>query len=143
MDTVTDNPTNLNDQQHNERGASSRGSFQSPLGFRSDHADLDNMAGRVNPRYMTPTAASRAQINTPEPRASTPPVALSTGKRKAWMVSAAKRVGIVPGTPRSKKEGRVYKRISPRKTVAGPREKVAYQVLYRLLVVFSASFDKL
>jgi hypothetical protein len=119
MDTLTDSYVNPSNQEPNKNRTSPRGSFQSPLTFRDQHTQLGNMAGRVNPRYMTPTAASRAQVSTPEPRASTPAVTLSTGKRKAWMVSAAKRVGIVPGTPRSKKEGRVYKRISPRRTADG------------------------
>lgn len=115
MDALNDGQANAKSHQHLDHDGNLRGSFQSPLESRDSHARFDNMAGRLNPRYMTPTAASRAQVSTPEPQASTPLATSSTGKRKAWMVSAAKRVGIVPGPPRSKKEGRVYKRLSPRK----------------------------
>lgn len=115
-----------------------RGSFQSPLGFRDERPSVENMAARIHPRYMTPTAASRAQVSTPEPRAATPPVRSGTGKRKAWMVSAAKRVGIVPGTPHSKKEGRVYKLMSksPAKDKTG--DELLYQVILFVLTWFSA-----
>lgn len=129
MDTSSDNSADPNHPQHSKRPADQRGSFQSPLAFREERDQRKNIAARVNPRYMTPTAASRAQGSTPEPRASTPPTVSSTGKRKAWMTSAAKRVGIVPGTPRSKKEGRVYKRISPQKSAEGKaRNKLAFKV---------------
>jgi hypothetical protein len=130
MDTLTENSANRNNTQSLTYRDSLRGPFQSPLTSEGGQSRIENMAGRVNPRYMTPTAASRAQVSTPEPRISTPPPSTSTGKRKAWMVSAAKRVGIVPGIPRSKKEGRVYKRISPRKGAAAEtQEKSPYQVL--------------
>ena len=130
MDTLTDDPAISNNRQHSKRPASLRGSFQSPLGLRDRHTQFENITGRVIPGYMTPTAASRAQVSTPEPRTSTPPITSSTGKRKAWMVSAAKRVGMFPATPRSKKERRVYKRLSPRKaTDVKPADRSAYQVL--------------
>lgn len=129
MDTSSDNSADPNHPQHSKRPADQRGSFQSPLAFREERDQRKNIAARVNPRYMTPTAASRAQVSTPEPHASTPPTVSSTGKRKAWMTSAAKRVGIVPGIPRSKKEGRVYKLLSPQKSAAGKaRNKLASQV---------------
>jgi hypothetical protein len=117
MDPLNDGQTKAKIQKPLDHRASLRGSFQSPLESRDSRARFESMAGRVNPRYMTPTAASRGQISTPEPRASTSLTASSTGKRKAWMVSAAKRVGFVSDTPRSKKEGGVYKRLSPRKIV--------------------------
>ncbi len=130
MDRLTDNPAKTNNQQHSKRHAGLRGSFQSPLGSREEHTQVQNMAGRLNPGYMTPTASSRAQVSTPEPRASTPPKISSTGKRKAWMVSAAKRVGAVSGTPRSKREGKFYKLMSPQKAAASKLgDTVAYQVL--------------
>jgi hypothetical protein len=105
MDTLTENSANRNNSQSLTYRDSLRGPFQSPLTSEGGQSRFENMAGRVNPRYMTPTAASRAQVSTPEPRISTPPPSTSTGKRKAWMVSAAKRVGIVPGIPRSRKGG--------------------------------------
>lgn len=129
MDTLADTAAETNNQEQTKQRSSQRGSFQSPLGLRDEHTQVENLTGIIHPRYMTPTAASRAQLSTPEPRASTPPVTASTRKRKAWMVSAAKRVGIVPGTPRSKKEGRVYKHISPLKGATGkPEDKSAYEV---------------
>ena len=129
MDTSFDNSANPSHPQHSKRPADQRGSFQSPLAFREERDQRKNIAACVNPRYMTPTAASRAQVSTPEPRASTPLTVSSTGKRKAWMTSAARRVGIVPGTPRSKKEGRVYKLISPQKSAAGKaKNKLASKV---------------
>lgn len=131
MDPLAADPASGNAQQSLSHRASLRASVQSPLGSRDDHARFDNMTGRVHPRYMTPTAASRAQVSTPEPRVTTPPATSSTGKRKAWMVSAAKRVGIVPGTPRSKKEGRIYKRLSPRKAADGKAVEFSqYQVMF-------------
>ena len=132
MDPLSDGQAKAKSQQPLDHGRNLRGSFQSPLESRDGHARFDNMAGRLNPRYMTPTAASRAQVSTPEPPASTPPATSSTGKRKAWMISAAKRVGIVPGTPRSKKEGRAYKRLSPRKVVD---DKEAVKSPYQVFLV--------
>jgi hypothetical protein len=115
MGTSTNNPASPNNEQPPKLRSSLRGDFQSPLGIQAEQTRLENMAGFVQPRYMTPTAASRAQVSTPDPRAATPPTTTSTSKRKAWMVSAAKRVGIIAGTARFKKEGKTYKRISPRK----------------------------
>jgi hypothetical protein len=135
METLTDHAPNSTYQQHPKRQSSQRGSFQSPLGSRDQSSRIDGMVERVQPRYMTPTAASRAQISTPEPRNSTPPPTTSTGKRKAWMVSAARRVGIVPSTPRSKKEGRVYKMLSPQKMRAAKlRSQQAHHVDHPLLL---------
>jgi hypothetical protein len=126
MDMLAETSASATKQQHTKRPTDLRSAFQS----QDEHNQPENMAARVKPGYMTPTAASRAQISTPELRASTPPLSSSVGKRKAWMVSAAKRVGIVPGTPRSKKEGRVYKLLSPQKKVAGKtEERFTHQVL--------------
>jgi hypothetical protein len=130
MDTFTDTVGHSKPQRLNHQPTGIRSSLQSPLTFRPEDTQFENIADRVNPRYMTPTASSRAQVSTPEPRASTPPVSSSAGKRKAWMVSAARRVGIVPSTPRSKKEGRIYKRISPRKKAANESgEEVCFLIL--------------
>jgi hypothetical protein len=134
MDTLADNTAGARKHQHTKRPTDLRGAFQSPLGSQDEHNQPENMAARVNPRYMTPTTASRAQVSTPEPRPSTPPITSSAGKGKAWMVSAAKRVGIVPGTPRSKKEGRVYKLLSPQKKFKSKTgERSTPQVLWSFL----------
>lgn len=122
-----DAPTN--NQLRAKSSAGLCGPLPASTGAERDYPQLENLAGHVSPRYMTPTAASRAQVSMPESHASTPQTTLSTGKRKAWMVSAAKRVGIVPSTPRSRKEGRVYKRISPLKAAVNRAgDKSAYQV---------------
>lgn len=64
----------------------------------------------------TAQKAQRLAIESCEP---TPPAMSSVDRSKAWVFSAAKRVGIVPSTPKSKMGGKVYKRISPRKSAVG------------------------
>jgi hypothetical protein len=125
MDTLAENYASATKPQRTKRPTDLRSAFQS----QDEQNQSENNATDLKPGYMTPTAASRAQVSTPEARASTPPLSASVGKRKAWMVSAAKRVGIVPGTPRSKKEGRVYKLLSPQKKVAAkPEETFTHHV---------------
>jgi hypothetical protein len=94
-----------------------------------------NMAGLNRPQCMSPTASLRAQSSTPQPHDAASPTASSVGRSKAWVKSTAKRVGIVSSTPRTKLGGRIYKRLSPRKSaLSKAMDTSPNQVMPRLLL---------
>ena len=85
-----------------------------------------NMSDWVRPRYMTPTVASRSQSTkadrpaTPQSKSSTSTSALtsSSGKRKAWMAHATRRLGI--NKPVSRTQGQQQQKLSQKVNVRAP-----------------------